>query len=468
MANPGRPDNSMDAATGVPARSSVRQRLLRGLGATALGPVVTMFVQVVSVPVFLHFWGTRLYGEWLILSALPAYLALSDLGFGSVAGNDMTMRVAAGDRKGALVSFQSTWVLVTSLSMLFAVIVVGAALALPLRNWLNITLMSPRDVRVTLILLSLYSLVALQGSIISAGFRCDGRYATGVLLMSLFRIAEVLAATTAVFLHARPVHVAALNLGMRTISILVPAAVMLSVTPWVRYGVKHATSSSVRELLRPAFAYMAFPAGNALSIQGMLLAIGIVLGPIAVATFSTMRTLTRFVLQVMDSIKNSVWPELSAAYGAQDWRLARKLHRHACQASLWLAALSLAGLFVFGPRVYAIWTHGRVTMDPTTFHLLLLVMLASSFWNTSSVVALATNRHQRVAAVYICATAASVGLAVVLTRSFQLPGAAVSLLVVDLATGWFVIRESLGLLQDSFGGFIRAIANFPSFAAVRY
>jgi len=449
------------------ARSSVRQRLLRGLGATALGPVVTMFVQVVSVPVFLHFWGTRLYGEWLILSALPAYLALSDLGFGTVAGNHMTMRVAAGDRPGALVSFQSTWVLVTSLSMLFAVIIVSAALVLPLRNWLNITLMSPRDVRAVLILLSLYTLVALQGSIVLAGFRCDGRYATAVLLINLFRVIEVLVATAAVFLHARPVHIAALNLGVRTLSILVPAAVMLSMTPWIRYGVKHATSSSVRELLRPAFAFMAFPAGNALSIQGMVLAVGIVLGPIAVATFSTMRTLTRFVLQVMDSIKNSVWPELSAAYGAQDWRLARKLHRHACQASLWLAALSLTGLFVFGPRIYAVWTHGRVTMDPTTFHLLLLVMLASSFWNTSSVVALATNRHQRLAAVYICATAASVGLAVVLTRSFQLPGAAVSLLVVDFATGWFVIRESLGLLQDSFGGFARAVVNLPNLAALR-
>jgi len=426
-----------------------------------------MFVQVVSVPVFLHFWGTRLYGEWLILSALPGYLAVSDLGFGSVAANDMTIRVAAGDRAGALAVFQGTWVLVTSLSILLAIVSVGAALALPLRRWLNISSISSHDVRAILVLLSLYVLTSLQGTIISAGFRCEGRFPAGMLLINLFRIIEALVATAAVFLHARPVHVAALNLGVRTLSILVPAAVMLSVTPWIRYGVKHATSSSVRGLLRPAFAFMAFPAGNALSIQGMVLAVGIVLGPIAVATFATMRTLTRFVLQVVESIKNSVRPELSAAYGAQDWRLARKLHRHACQASLWLSVLAVAGLFLLGPRIYAIWTHGRVTMDPTTFHLLLLVMLANSFWNTSSVVALATNRHQRLAAVYICATAASVALAVMLTRSFQLPGAAVSLLVVDFATGWFVIRESLGLLQDSFGGFAREVVNFPSFAALR-
>jgi O-antigen/teichoic acid export membrane protein len=459
----------MTETTGqVFARNSVRQRVLRGLGATALGPVVTTFVQVVSVPVFLHFWGTRLYGEWLILSALPAYLALSDLGFGNVAANDMTMRVAAGDRKGALAVFQSTWILVTSLSALLGIFAVATALLLPLHRWLSISSMSSHDVRMTVVLLSMYALMSLQGPIILAGFRCDGHFPAGALLTNIIRIIEALVATAAVFLHARPVHVAALYLGMRTLSLLVFAAVMLSMTPWIRYGVRQATSSCIRALMRPAFAFMAFPAGNALSIQGIVLAVGIVLGPIAVATFSTMRTLTRFVIQVMDSIKNSVWPELSAAYGAQDWRLARKLHRHACQASLWLAALSVAGLFVFGPRIYAIWTHGRVTMDPTTFHLLLLVMLANSFWSTSSVVALATNRHQRLAAVYICATAASVALAFVLTRSFQLPGAAVSLLVVDFATGWFVIRESLGLLQDSFGGFARSLVNLPSFAAIRY
>src|SRR6266478_3684793 len=78
--------------------SAASQRLLRAIGATALYPIVTAVIQLVSVPIFLRFWGPRLYGEWLLLSTLPSYLSLSDMGFASVAGNDMTMRVAAGDR----------------------------------------------------------------------------------------------------------------------------------------------------------------------------------------------------------------------------------------------------------------------------------------------------------------------------------------------------------------------------------
>src|SRR5712664_4644306 len=97
-----------------------------GIAGTVLGPVVTAIVQIVSVPVFLHFWGVKLYGEWLILSAIPTYLMLSDMGFGSVAGNDMTMRVAAGDRESALETFQSTWALILMTSALVEISILGA------------------------------------------------------------------------------------------------------------------------------------------------------------------------------------------------------------------------------------------------------------------------------------------------------------------------------------------------------
>ena len=72
------------------------RKISSGFGATAIGPMVTILAQIISVPVFLRSWGPRLYGEWLILSAIPTHIAFSDRsGFGNVAANDMTMRVAS-------------------------------------------------------------------------------------------------------------------------------------------------------------------------------------------------------------------------------------------------------------------------------------------------------------------------------------------------------------------------------------
>ena len=141
-----------------------------------------------------------------------------------------------------------------------------------------------------------------------------------------------------------------------------------------------------------------------------------------------MRTLTRFSFQIMEAVKNSIWPELSAAYGAQNWPLARKLHRVACQVSLWSSLGTVTFLFFAGDKIIAIWTHGRITVDEPTFRWLLLVIIANSFWYTSSVVTIASNTHERVAVVFLIGTAASLAIARLLMPHFGLSGAAMALL----------------------------------------
>ena len=81
---------------------STLRRLASGLGANGYSQLVTIVVQLMGVPIFLNAWGPRLYGEWLILFAIPAYFSISDLGFSQSAANDMTGRVARHDVLGAL------------------------------------------------------------------------------------------------------------------------------------------------------------------------------------------------------------------------------------------------------------------------------------------------------------------------------------------------------------------------------
>jgi len=443
--------------------NSTRKRFLRGFGATAIGPLVTILAQIVSVPVLLRSWGPGLYGEWLILSAIPTYIAFSDVGFGNVAGNDMTMRVASGDRDGALVTFQSTWVLTSITSLLVVFCFMSGAWMMPLTRWLNLSLTTLEDARVILTMLCAYALLSLQADLTTAGFRCEGDYALGMLIKNMLRLVETLAVTVFVAFHARPVQAAAAFLIMRAIGTPIMARIMIWNSAWLRYGVRFATRERTKSLLIPAFAYMAFPVGSALSIQGMVLVIAAVMGPIAVATFSTMRTLTRFGFQLMEAVKNSVWPELSAAYGVQNWALARRLHRAACQASLWSSLGTVIFLYFTGSRIVAVWTHGRIVMDVTAFHWLLLVIVANSFWYTSSVVTVASNTHERVAAVYLAGTVASLLIALLLMPTFGISGAAMALLTIDVIVGWYVLSSSLAVLSESARDFYISMFRLPEF-----
>ena len=416
---------------------------------------------MVSVPVFLHFWGPRLYGEWLILSALPTYLSLSDMGFGSVAGNDMTMRVAAGDREGALEAFQSAWALTTAVSVALGASVCAAVWWLPLSSWLHLSIIPIRQSCLVIVLLATYALVALQSGLNLAGFRCDGRYATGQFGAALVAITEATIATLAVAVGAKPVGTAAAYLAVRSGGTIVLSCILRRKSPWLHYGFTCATRSGIRRLAAPAFAFMAFPASNAISIQGMLIVVGMVLGPVAVTAFSTCRTLTRSAFQVLVAIKNAIWPELSVAFGAENWEFARKLHRRACQAALWSCLVAVSFLFVFGPRIYTAWTHGQVPLDLTLFHCLLIVVVANSFWYTSSTVSVACNKHQTIALAYLLGASASIALAYVLMLMMGLPGAALALLVIDLATTWYVLRSSVRIVKDSVAGFLKAMFTLP-------
>ena len=134
---------------------SLRRRLIAGFGANTFSRLSTTLTQIFSVPVFLSHWGVHLYGEWILLNTIPSYLGLSDVGFGSVAGNEMTMLAAAQDFDQALVVFQSVWVLTTVITSLLGLLLISAVWFLPLGTWLHMHAISAQDAKLIILLLGL-------------------------------------------------------------------------------------------------------------------------------------------------------------------------------------------------------------------------------------------------------------------------------------------------------------------------
>jgi len=75
----------------------MRRRLIAGMGASTFGLGINIAIQLLSLPLFLQHWDTSTYGAWLVLSAIPAYLSMADVGMVTAAGNKMTMAMGGGD-----------------------------------------------------------------------------------------------------------------------------------------------------------------------------------------------------------------------------------------------------------------------------------------------------------------------------------------------------------------------------------
>lgn len=445
------------------AAYSVTQRLMRGLGATALGPVVTAIIQLGSIPVLLHAWGAAKYGDWLLLSAIPSYLTLSDLGFGSASGSDMTMRVAVNDRESALRTFQSSWVLVTAVSFIAFAIACVCVWRIPWQHWLKLSSVSSFQAAQIIIVLCAYIVVAQQNNITESGFTSDGHFATAIFWMTVLRLVEAVTATAIAVLHGDLLAVASAYLVVRCLGTIACALLLRRMSPWVLYGVKHARLATIRQLAAPAFGFIALPIGYALNLQGLILVIGARLGPVAVVSFSTLRTLTRLNSQLISVIKAALWPELSRAFGAGNISLARRLHRHACQASLGLSIFGGLLLWVFGPVIYRLWIRHGVGFDATCFHVLLFVVVTNSLWDTSSVIPMSINAHCRVAVTYSVAALLSLGLAWILIPRLGTVGAAIALFATDGWMTWLVLRTALNLVQDKYKDFLVALFAVPHF-----
>lgn len=425
----------------------VRNRLLIGFSANIYDQVVTSVIQLAGVPIFLHAWGTELYGEWLIIFAIPAYLSMTDLGFSQSAANDMTARVARGEHSTALFVFQSLIAFVfTSLACMFALTSL-LIFTLPIETWIHPAGMSLTEVRWTLWFLCAAVLVQLPDGITHAGFRSGGEYALHAGLNGTARFVQFASLWIIALSGGRPVSAAAAFCLIRVIATAAFTLLLLYRHRWLHYGVEHATQRELRHLFRPALANVAIPLAQGLNIQGMVLAVGAILGPIAVVTFSTLRTLTRLVLQLVFSISHAAEPELAAAYGIGDKSLSRFLFVQSLRAGLWLGLVSAAGLALFGDSILAIWTHGKVTMNSLLFSWLLASAVASILWYAGLIVLKAANRHFRAASLYVVSSGVAVALgAILMTWSGNVAGAGPPLLLIDAIMAACTLRAASRLI----------------------
>ncbi len=427
-------------------------------------------MQLVTVPIWLTAWGATKYGEWLILWAIPGYLTLCDLGFGDASGSAMTVEVAAGNREAALKIYHSSWALLALISAGASAILISGVWAVPWATLFHLTTLSSYQASVVLLLIGLYALLTQQNGMFESGYRCDGYFAEGVYFALILRVAETCAAAAAAVLTNSFIAVAGTYLFVRGVGTLAYGLELRRRSPWLTLSVRFADRETIRGMLKPAFGFIILPLGQALSYQGYSMIIATSLGPAAVTMFATLRTLSRTVLQISSALGRALWPEFSMAFGAKDLPLARKLYRHALQATIGLSSVCGAILWAAGPSIYSVWTHKQVHFDANCFHVLILVSIAASIWYASSVVAMSKNEHHGLATIFLTATTVSLAIAWLSVRYVGNLGAAISLLAVDLVMCWVTLDTALKHMGQGRMRFIGSLMRFngrPEMAKLR-
>lgn len=435
--------------------SRLKKRLASNFGANAYGQLVTTFVQLLSVPLFLYYWGVDLYGEWLILSAIPTYLNLSEMGFATAAANSMSISMSKNNRLDTLSVYQSTWVFVSSISILIFGLFIVAIYYLPLVEIFSLEHISKDELTSTLVILILYTFIGLQWGMFNAAYRAVGRYAFITTSWHTTRLTEWISACIVLMFDGGVLAVAMAFLVIRIAAYFVVWYFLHLHSPWLRLGINKASIIVVRELFKPSFAFMAFPAGIAISMQGAVIVVGITLGGAAVAIFTTYRTLTRLLVQMVTILNQSVWPEMTTAFARNDLVLVRKLYQKSTFLSFWVTLLGGLFLGVLGQWILGFWTNNTIVGHETLLLLMLAAVSINVLWQPSWVLLMSINSHQVIAVYFVLFSILSVILVAFLSSLMGLNGIGAALFLVELPMLFIVVSQALKLVQSRWSKYIK-------------
>ena len=423
-----------------------RSPLARGIGSNLYAQAAQILIQLTMVPILVTHWGVARYGVWLLLSTIPSYLSMADLGFASAAANDMTASVAVGDHQSARSIFINVRAFVLSVSVILVVLSGLVCLSLP-GGWIEgLRMAAPEHIRLCIFLLAAYGVLSLQNSVSLAGYRAIRAYGlSGYVYVSLL-LAEAGVALAVVGLGGGVLAAAVAYVTVRAFGSVLLIVVLKIRAPWlVTLAIGRPSASAIAPLIRPAFAVMALPAAQALFLQGTVIMVGAAAGSAAVPLFTSVRTLSRVAVQFATIINHAIMPEFTVAAARGDLRRKSGLTTASIYTSLCVLVPMWFIIVFFGPDLVHIWTRGALRPPRSLMIYMACMMLINGIWHPISNLILAINKHEKYSYFYLFCALGSTLLTYPLVHYNGIAGAGLALVLLDTVMFIRVWRQAVML-----------------------
>jgi O-antigen/teichoic acid export membrane protein len=410
-----------------------RGRLLKGLLSMGYTSLVVVVVQLATVPVLANSWGLALYGQWLLLSTVPSFLAAGDFGFGAAAGARLIGDVARGELDEARQTFQSALAVVLGFSVATLAVIVTVAAVLPGRLLGESGGMDSGTSRAVLMILCVYGVLSVQAVLFTFAIRAHGGFAVSATLQATVLLAEGLAVIAVALWGGPPLHAALALLSVRALGVAGQILLARRRAAWLKVGFGQASRSRVSELTGPALAAMVMPISRAGFLQGSVIAVGAAAGAASVPIFTSLRTLARVGLFVMLAVNKPIFPEFTSELARGNTAWIRKVTGAMMTMNALVGVVAAATLALLGNSILSWWTRGAISAPNVMLLLTAAAILAGAIWEPASALLLAVNRHTGFSYLLAIGAGSAVGLTYLFVRQWGITGAAAANLLFELA-----------------------------------
>gem|GEM_PF-4189274 len=388
-------------------------------------------------------WGTEVYGEWLILTAVPASIMLApDFGLVGAVVNRIAFLSAQGRDQEGVRLYRSSWVVLTALAGCY--VLLGSIVAFWI-NWsvLGVSTITQTSAAAIIGWSCLQIFLGHQAGLVASVYRTVRRNPRAGLINSLGVAATIGAGVATVLSGGGPVLCAIAFTVARAVLLLVLLIDARRIQPAYVFSFEGVSWKILRPHLTPGLGHAGLPLARLVQNQGSLVILGALLGPTAVATFQAMRVLSNAIKNILTLIGGSVRIELSALLGEGRPDLVQRLLVRNCQLGAIASLGAIALVLVAGDKIHHWWLGGHVEYVPMLMNLLLFSLLPFVFGEPFSLFLLAGNRIHRAVLPLIAAAVLSSACLALASAMIGVTGAGIATVCWELAAAAILCKVAL-------------------------
>ncbi len=345
-------------------------RIVKVMAALLTSNVVNLTTKLLLPPIFLFRYGTTLYGEWIALSGAVAYLSTLNFGIQTYVTQDLTVRYQRNELDRYHLQ-QSTSLRVLLGILGSAAVVCLVVFALPVQNWLRLTI--PQHVAaLALYFLAMQVLLGVLFGYFTGMFMVLGRAHTGVLWVNGLRMAMVAVTSAGAWMRFSFPFLAAFQAIVYLCGVGLVLLHILRVAPEIFPQVRLWDRSAVRAILRPSGYFGLISVSTFLSYEVPVLILQREAGPFVVVAFTVMRTIFSMCRQILNAPTQAMGPEITRLFGREEWRELTAVYGYSERLIFSLIPTVNLGVLMVSPLLLAIWLH-----KPNLFAVLPYVTMAA-------------------------------------------------------------------------------------------
>lgn len=411
--------------------------------------VVVLFTnQILLVPLYLIYWGTEVYSDWIILSAVTTFFTMSDLGLNNVTCNMFCICYAQNNTEKCQSLLFNNYFLVITLGFIITIFVFLSGYIFDYNRLLGLHSISSNEASYILTLLIAQVFLGMLCTIPDAIYNANHLASKAIYLNNGYKLICSVIILIGILIDLSVSTIVTLN--------LLPPLLLLLYKYTNTQKLFHNNTDKqnfdyklLKDIIKPSLYYMSFPFGNMIIFQCFTLLVNSFFGDSVLILFNTTRSLVNFIRTIIQTITAAVKPEFSLAYGRMDYQYMQKIYHHILLICFLLSIGICIFLLIFGPSIYNFWTSGKINFEYSLMIALFLSMIFNSIWEASGAVLMSTNNHIGLGKVYIISSILSLILAIIVSYNCpKLYYIALCLGVTDIFMAIYSVRKAFEVTLD--------------------